>query len=444
MAVYVGIMVIVMAFVLEAALQLGLAATQLGTAWDFRRQREVEARAVAVAVKEAILAVSETAPSNASDGLPAEVASKVGSIVNGTTGVTITGSPANASVLPPSNPQWPGASPVGVAMPNFATLASVGPIGRNLQSILSAGPIADLGTKTFSFTQTSTLTSETPNYIVTARMFSVPVTNFNWVAYGLPATTNGVVNTPPTSPSGTWFAMPSPGNSGLAAPLVHAYSGETGTFPEMFGGSGSALPSYQYRDLVSVCWNTFEYWTSLNYQNALLVAATAVNTFDYTNPTNLPSGVTWDGTTATLDLGATTATAIVFVDSLGGNTLKIVGAPDDSQAPVIVAIRNFSGVQTNVQLQGTNSRSTILYLPCTALTPLAAGINFRGAVLLFTDSTTPSINTIAVTGLVGYPQMWSNPPNLTAGPDSGAINVQADLAPYAPRILLVSSRASVQ
>jgi hypothetical protein len=164
-----------------------------------------------------------------------------------------------------------------------------------------------------------------------------------------------------------------------------------------------------------------------------------LNTFDFSNPASLPSGVTWDGTKATLDLGVTTASLIVFVDSVGGNTIQITGAAAVG-TPVVVAVRNFSAVQTIVHIASNNSRTVLLYLPNTNLSPLVANLTIRAGVLLFPNSSASSTS-LGVSGFVAYPQMWANPPALISYQDAQAVS---DLSTVAPRVLLVATRAFVQ
>jgi hypothetical protein len=433
-AVYTGISLIVLTMVLAAAIRLGMASFMLGTSWDILRQRQVESRAVSQATKEAILAVWETAATPSVNSLGTEISNHLTGVTTGVTGVTVSSSTANNSVVLPANPQWPAATPTAVAT---LSLTAVSGLGRTLQSLLAANPVSDLGTRTFSFSEANTnYPGETPTYQVTAHLFSVPITNFNWIAYGLPTTAGGVVTSVPTAPSTMGVSAQA---DGITAPIANGYGGETGTFTEMFGGIGTALPAFYYRDLVSTCWNTFEYWTCLSFQNQLLSTAGTLNTFDFSNPASLPSGVTWDGTKATLDLGVTTASLIVFVDSVGGNTIQITGAAAVG-TPVVVAVRNFSAVQTIVHIASNNSRTVLLYLPNTNLSPLVANLTIRAGVLLFPNSSASSTS-LGVSGFVAYPQMWANPPALISYQDAQAVS---DLSTVAPRVLLVATRAFVQ
>jgi hypothetical protein len=432
--VFVAVMMVALLFTLAAMFQLSLAAFTTGAAWDVRRQRTVELHSVQVAVKEAVLAKIETAPVQSLNSLVTELTNRVSSVADA--GVTITGSLANNAIVLPSNPQWPTATPIAAAVPDFTTTALSG-IGRNLQGILSAGDIADLGTRTFSFTETSTSNlGETPTYQVSVRLFSVPLSNFTWIAYGQPDLTGGVVTNPPTPPS---FPATGPalGNS-YTSPLVHAYAvGQSGTFATMFSGTGTDLP-YFYRDLVGLTWNAFEYWTSLTYQDSLLTAAGVAQTFDFGAPGVLPSGVTWDGTRATLDIRATTSSVIVFVDATGGGIVRLIGGATTA-TPVVVGIRNFTSTPTTIEIATNNARTVLLYAPNSAIRPLAANLNWRGEVLLFGNSSVAAPG-MTVNGSVAYPQSFVSPPALTASPDAQA---QQDLEQIAPRALFVSTRGTL-
>ena len=432
--IYVSVMLVLLSFILLEALQLSLAAYALAGGWDVRKQRDFEARSCAIAVKEAILAVAETATTTSGNTLVAELNSRLTGITNGTTGISLTSNAANNSIAIPSTPQWPTGTPLTVSTATFSNAAYLG-IGRNAQALLGAGPVAALAGNPLSFTFTETNGSyagETTTYQVNANCYSIPISNFNWIPYGLP-TQAGVGTTSPTAPS---FSKAASG-LGFTTVLANGYSGEAGTFPEHFGGMGTGLPGY-YRDLTSLTWNLFEYWTSLSYQNALYTAAGASNIFDYSNTGNLPNGVTWDGTRAYINLGTTTASVVVFVDSLGGNILRLTGAGATGN-PVVVVIRNFSSTPTTVEISGGNARSTVVYAPNSTITPLSAGLSFRGAFLLFPNSTA-SGTSLNVNGLVAYPQTFAAPPNMVAYVDAQA---QSDLAPVAPRFLLISTRGFV-
>lgn len=422
-------MIVLTLYLLTTLFQATLAASTSSLAWDIRRQRDIEARALASTTKEAILSLAETAPTSATANLASEIAIRAAAVANGSATIRITSSSANAGVSLPANPQWPTALPVPVATPTFTSGTALSGIGRNLQWLLGAGRIADLGTRTFSFTQTNTaVPGETATHVVTARLFSVPIGNFNWIAYGLPSVSGGVISGVPPSPSFTKSA-------GFMAPLATAYAAEAGSFPELFGGIGSTLP-YYYRDLVSLTWNTFEYWTGLSYQNALLASAGIANTFDYTSPSNQPSGLTWDGTNATLDLSTTSASLVVVVDSVGGNRLRVVGSATTGN-PVVVAVRNFSSAKTIVELTSNNSRTTLLYAPNCTVGPSSAGLSMRGGVLLFPNSTVSSA--FSVSGLVAYPQALLTAPPIQAVPDAQA---RLDLETVTPRALLVATRGA--
>ncbi len=424
-AAYVAVMVVAMMLLLAALFQVSLAAFTTSLAWDIRRQRQIEARAVASATKEAILSVAETAPTTSTATLSSAIATRVGAVSSGTS--VIVSNASNNTITLPDNPQFPFGSPVNAAVGNFSSLT---PVGRNLQALLSAGRFADLGTRVFAFTETnSAIPGETTQYDITARLFSVPLGNFTWIAYGQPSAVGGVSSGTPNAPT---FTRP----SSFVSPLANSYAGESGTFPSLFNGLGTGLP-YFYRDLVSLTWNAFEFWTSLTYQNALLTSAGASGTFDFTKPDNVPSGVIWNGSVAAVNLSVTTAGLIVFVDSLGTGVVEITGSASNG-LPVVIAVRNFTSTKTQVRLLNNNSRTVLLYAPNTTITPQSANISIRGALLMF--PTTAVDGAFSVSGLVAYPQLFAAAPNLTAYPDTQA---QTDLENITPRVLLLSTRSNL-
>lgn len=425
-AIYVTILLISTLVILAASLRLTLGAATAEAGWDVRRQRVIAGRSLAQAVKEAVLATAELAPATAANPLGTELDRRVAALVNAGPGVTLTGDPANAAVALPANPQWPGDTPVAAGAPTVAMLTGA---GRNLQALLGAGNVADLGTRTFAFNETdASLPTDATTYSVHLRFFSVPLTNFNWIAYGRPTSAGGISAVTPPAPAFTPAA-------GFAAPLATASGAQTGTFTSVLGGAAPALP-YFYRDLVGLTWNAFEYWISGSYQSALLAAAQA-NIFDFANPGTGPGEVTWDGTRATVNLETAHVPLLVFVDSLGGSTLRLNGA-SEAGAPLCVAIRNFSATPTTIEIAGNNARSVLLYAPNSRINPATAGLNFRGGVLFFAN--TQLAGSWAVNGFVAYPQTVA-PPSLVVYPDDRA---RQDLEALAPRALLVSARGLIQ
>lgn len=446
-AIFTAAFIVLALFLITTLFEASLANVSVSSSWDVRRQLDIEARAIAYATKESILAVAETSPTNSPTSLSSNIASRIAAISTGSPSITISSNASNGSVSLPANPQWPSSTPATTtryssAPTNSFTIDPRIGIGLDIQKLIHAGPFATLGTLSLAFSRSNSFApSDSTNYTVLVKLFSVPLGNYNWIPYGLPSRSNGVISGLPPVPGFARPTGPVPTTAGFGfgftAPVVTAYGGEVGTFPEMFEGTGSTLP-YYYRDLVSLTWNAFEYWTSLTYQNSLLTAAGATNTFDFTSPSNLPSGVTWDGTSATLDLSTTTASLIVFVDSLGAGRIKLVGAAAIG-TPVVVAVRNFSTVQTTLEITSSNSRSVLLYAPNTNVTATSAGLSTRGGVLLFPDS---SVGTgFTMFGLVAYPQFFSAAPAITGAFDTQA---QDDLKDITPRVLLVSARASVQ
>ena len=440
-AVYVAVTVTAIMFLLLASMEMTISAYSVALGWDVRRQREIEARSVAQIVKEAILATAETSPSPSSDSLSDEVASRI-SAAWPSASLTITDSTNYAAVTVPTNPQWPLGVPHSTATLDFTASSGRG-LGRNIQALLSPGQIADLGSSTFSFEQENAATpGETTPYRVVARYFSVPLTNYSWVAYGDPSTTGGVVATPPTPPTFTRA-------SGFSSPIVHAHTaGQSSTFSDMYPGmttgtTSDTLSSF-YRDLVSVTWNAYAYWTSGTYQNTLQSFATSNScAYSFAAPSTIPTGanssITWDGTRAVLNLSvAATPSLIVFSDPNGGNTLRITGSASGTINPVMVVIRNYSSTRTIIELSGNNTRPVFIYAPNTRINPLTAGLVIRGGVLLFPNSQIGSA--FSLSGSVAYPQSFSPTPPITVTPDA---TFKTAFANMAPRALVVSVRGTL-
>lgn len=441
-AVYVAVSVTAIMFLLLASLQLTLSSYTIAVAWDVRRQREVESRSVAQIVKESLLSKYETAPSTDSRALNTIIAERLLAAWP-TSALTVTDTTNYTGFSAPSNPQWPSSVPAATSTLDFTSAAASG-LGRNFQALLAAGPVADLGTSTFTFQQASTATpGETPIYQVTARYFSVPLTNFEWVAYGDPSTAGGVSATVPSAPTFTRA-------SGFQSPIAHSFTkGDTGTFPEMYptmsnGATSDYIPSF-YRDIVSATWNAFAYWTGATYQNGLLSNATSNSClYNFLTPAATPTGaggsVTWDGTRAILNMSVVAAPRLlVFNDLNGGGTLRITGdAVGVSSNPVVVVVRNYSATRTIIELSGNNTRPVLIYALNSRIAPLTAGLSIRGGVLLFNNSAVSSGFTLA--GSLAYPQSFTSVPPITVTPDTTATNAFASIV---PRAFLVSTRGII-
>lgn len=438
LAAVVVIMIVAITLMLASALNLTLSSFVLGSAWEVKRTRDVAARATAAVVKDSILAKYEFSTDPDSRTLQTIVGNRVASIWV-SSGPAISDTTDYTAFSAPSTAQWPDVTPATATAMDFTTTEGRG-LGRNLQTLLSAGPVTDLGTRSFSFSFTSG--GDVSSYTVSARLFSVPLTNFSLIPYADPSATGGVATSPPPEPSFTR-------SSTLSAPLVHAYTvGATNTFTDLWpsGSAGATmdnLPLY-YRDLVGLTWNAFTAWRSDDFKNLLYIRAVGSNSvYSFSTPSTIPTGltgtVTYASGVAAVNLGSNSAPSlIVFEDSTGGGSVRLDGATSGPTTPLVIVIRNQSATRTTVRLNGNNSRPVLIYAWNSTLTPSSAGVSFRGGILLFTNTVVSSSFNVA--GSLFYPQTSASAPAITVTPDATA---RTALATVAPRALLVSARPSL-
>ena len=328
------------------------------------------------------------------------------------------------------------------------------------------GPVTDLGRLTYTFARASTQApGEDATYTVNADLFSVPLTNVDVVAYGLPS--SGLI--PAQAP-----ALP-PGTVGSGVSALVVTSNDPGNdptaFPDLFAPSGPEQLPYQYRNAASFAWNAYEYLWNIAYQDALLNAGKtqadpgnqavsgtdptpptgalydfSVPAFDAANPGNYPcnptiAGLSLSGSTLTVDCSAVRSQVIAIVDAEGVGTVNISGSAS-SGTPFVLLIRNTAGAQgrTQVNFSGSNSRPVIFYLE-NANVVFTGSPQIEGA--LFLDPTTSAAGAVTWFGHLSF-----YGPASPLGTLALALNddpaVKAALAPLAPRVLLVSTSSTRQ
>ncbi len=451
-------------FLLLGSLQITLVSFKIGEAWDIRRQREIEAHAVAQIVKECSYKKFETSASTAKDSLSRLISdSLIAAWPNPS--LVIKDTTQYGTITTPANPQFPHETPVNTRPLDFKSPEGQN-IGRNLQALLSAGPVADLGLNTFSFQKVSS--PEAPLYEVNVRHFSVPLTNFNWIAYGDPKDKKGVTATRPN------FPRVESTSGEIVTPLCHAYTvGNDDTTSDLYpstlasGNRAASLPGAYYRELVSLTWNAFAYWTATDYQdqaydyaekngwlykwqdkhnipNQLKGALTCPKGGQ--NPEHPRAGETW------LDLGKNLPPLIVFEDTgnnIESNTLRLednsVTAPSE---PVVIMIRNNPNNKhkTIIKISEHIKRPVLLYAPYTMINPLSSLHTLRGAVLFFPDSELGKQKlgediVLHIKGSIFYPQTSGNTSlNTSLVKVENDDGVKEALAKVVPRALLLSSR----
>lgn len=440
--------------ILVANFQLNYAVGSTSDAYDTFSSETTEKNGVAQIVKESILAIGETAITDSGSSLQTEIQNRLSSVTF-PAGVTVALDPATTANMPavPANLFYPNPAPASAQPEYFAatsaggsTIPAIAGMGNLLTSLAVQGPVSYLGNLTFNFDRANTNGdgSADPNdsqiYTVNADLFSVPLTNVDLVAYGLP-TTGSIPTAAPAIPPGSL-------GSGVSTLIVTSNNpaNDSTAYPDLFASSATEHLPYQYRNAVSFSWNAYEYLWSSAYQNALLGAATLNNAiYNFSSPPapgNMPAGVTVIGNTVTVDCSAVTGNIVAIVDSPSpssppGNNVVILGNPLNG-SPFILLVRNTGGTHTNVTFLGSNNRPAIFYLENSTV-GFTGDPQIQGA--LFLDKSSTASGTVTWFGHFSFygPTNPFGTLNLTLA-DNPA--VKSALAALAPRVLLVSTSAT--
>jgi hypothetical protein len=421
------------------------------TAADMRHQRQTEATACAQAVTESLYACAETIPPHydpnnnpltPSPSLSAQLTSRLGLVAANTPGLSLSlastytppsggtaiSTPAIPVVLPIG--QFPSYTPPSVTVTPSSDLPGV---GRLYQDFAADQPANQLGSCTVFINRSMAgdQSGEAAVYAVQAYWASVPLVDWNVIAYGLPSTT-GTTNAPPVGqpPGG------SP-RSALRVLLVHTFNNEATASAQLLNSAN--LP-YFYRNQVSAGWDTWEYIWSSTYQNALTATASASGAlYDTANPNPTAPGLTGSGTSATISLGAVTSQVVSFVDAYGGGSLTITGSSTGG-TPVAILVSNYNQASpTVVTFSGNNSRPVILYLVNAALN--GNSTTFDGAVWLNPGSSVTG--TFNLVGSIAFYEANSFP-NVSVYADPSYPALAEALAPISPAAFIASSTGTLQ
>lgn len=438
---------VIATMILIANFDLNYAVNQSGDAYDVFHSQMVEKNGVCQIVKESILAVAETAPTESGNSLQGEIANRLAALTFPDGGSISLNNAASATAVP-ANPSFPGGTPLPASQPAYFAPSTytraIAGMGNLFGSLVIQGPAADLGRITFSFTRTSgTEANDSRLYTVNADLFSVPVTNVDVVAYGLPAS-GTVCTASPSMPAGFFGS----GTSCLVVTSNNPANDAT-AYPDLFNPTGAEELPYQFRNAASFSWNAYEYLWSAAYQDSLL------STAEQPTPANLappaPQGSVYDfsaaeepvitgvsssGNTVTINCSQVTAPVVEVVDSEGIGSVQIIGSPSGG-LPFVLIVRNTAGAQgqTPVTFTGNNLRPVLFYME-NASVAFSGTPQILGGLLLDPTSSVTG-------GFVWYGHIsFYGPANpLAAVPatvtDSPA--VKAALADLAPRVLLVST-----
>jgi hypothetical protein len=433
-SVAVLIFSIVAVLILVANFNLNYAANASGDAFDTFNSEVVEKNGLAQIVKESILAVGETATTDSGNTLQTEIQNRLGSM-SFPSGVSLALGTAVPAV--PANPFFPSGTPAAVAQPAYFPGSPLGiaGLGNLFTSLAAQGPIANLGGLAFTFNRTSANSpGDNRSYTVNANVFSVPLTNVDVVAYGLPAT--GLIPAAaPAVPAGFF----SSGVSCLVATSNNPSNDPT-AYPDLFNPTGPEKLAYQFRNAVSFSWNAYEFLWSYPYQDSLRNAATALGaTYDFSAAQNpVIPGVTAAGNSIAIDCSAVQGSIVAVVDSEGIGSVTIQGSAA-AGSPFVLLIRNTAGTlgRTQVNFTGNNNRPAIFYLENSNVS-FAGNPQIQGA--LFLDPTTLAAGNVTWFGHFSFyaPASPLGTLNITM---SDTPSVKTALAALAPRVLLVSTTA---
>lgn len=438
----VFIFAVVSVLILVANFKLNYAVSATSDGYDTFSSQLVEKNGVAQIVKESILAIRETANVTGTS-LQTEIQHRLSSLTFAP-GVTVALDPNSTVPGVPANPFFPSGSPAASSQPNyFSPSGNTRPLagmGNLFSSLCALGPSADLGRLTVTFDRTSSASpDDNRTYAVNADLFSVPLTNVDVIAYGLPST-GSIPQSAPAVPAGFF-------GTDVSSLVVTSNNptNDSTAYSDLFASSGAEQLPYQYRNAVSFSWNAYEYLWSPTYQGALLSAANNAGTiynfstsFDPNNLHPFP-GVTVDpsGNAVTVDCSAVTGSIVAIIDPNGTGSVTITGSPT-SGLPFVLLVRNTAGSSTPVAFAGDNNRPAIFYLE-NASASFSGSPQIQGA--LFLDPRAVASGSVTWFGHLSFygPSGTLSTLNITMA-DSPA--VKSALAQLAPRVLLVSTSAT--
>lgn len=434
---------------LLANFNLNYAVNETSDAFDVFHSQMVEKNGIAQIVKESILAVGETATTQSANSLQTEITNRLAALTF-PDGGSIALNTANSASAVPANTFYPAGTPASASQPEYfsasAYTRAIAGMGNLFTSLVIQGPAADLGRLTFSFTRSSGAQgNNSRTYTVNADLFSVPLTNIDVIAYGLPA--SGQVPTcAPALPTGFIGS-----NTSCLVVTSNNPANDATAYPDLFNPVGAEQLPYQYRNAASFTWNAYEYVWSTAYQDELISAAEQPTSANQPSPAPQGSvydfsaaqepvitGVTASGNAITIDCSQVTAPIIEVVDSEGIGAVTILGSASTG-LPFVLVVRNTagSGNQTPVTFSGNNLRPVLYYFENASVafsgTPQVLG----GLLLDPTSSVTGSFIWYGHVSFYGP----ANPFASAVATVNDSPAVKTALEDLAPRVLLVSTNS---
>lgn len=436
---------------LLANFNLNYAVNETSDAFDVFHSQMVEKNGVAQIVKESILAVAETAPTQSANSLQTEINNRLAAL-SFPDGGSINLQTAGSATAVPANGFYPAGTPASASQPEYFSASTytraISGMGNLFTALAIQGPAADLGRLTFSFTRVSgsgAQANDSRTYTVNADLFSVPLTNVDVVAYGLPAS-GQVPTSAPVMPEGFFGS----GTSCLVVTSNNPANDAT-AYPDLFNPVGAEQLPYQYRNAASFSWNAYEYLWSSSYQDLLLAAAEQPTSANLPSPA--PQGSVYDfsaaqepvitgvsaaGNALTINCSLVTAPIIEVVDSEGIGSVTVVGSPTGG-IPFVLVVRNTagSGNQTPVTFAGNNLRPVLYYFE-NANVSFSSTPQVLGGLLL--DKTSSVSGSFIWYGHVSF-YGPSNPFASVIATVNDSPAVKTALEDLAPRVLLVSTNS---
>jgi hypothetical protein len=397
------------------------------------------------------LAVRETAPQNSTNTVAQEIDNRLAAI-SFNSGVSI----SLASFTPiPAHTFYPfGTAPAVSTIPLIGgSLPALQGQGNLAIAMASQGPVGELQTASnsylFQYTFTRSVSgnaAETRTYTVNAELYSVPVTNYDMVAYGLPSSGTVPLTEPVLGP-GFSFA------SGVSRLVVTSNnpSNDPTAYPDIYTPLTPEILPTQFRNGVSFSWDAYEFIWGNTYQNGLLSAAALAGptyTFNFSAPGTLPAWFSLSGSTLTVNVASIPTSTpvgapptIAVVDPLGSNSVVINGSgTNGSQAAFVLVVQNTTAptTQTTVSFNSTVNRPFLFYaLNCNVV--FSGAPQLQGGILL--DKNCAANGGLTLDGHISFygPANTLSNLNLTL---NDSPTVKAALAPIAPRVLLVAAKGS--
>jgi len=390
LAVVVLVFLVVTGLVLQAFVQWSLGDERIGYAVDQADQRRAEVSSLENVVKEALLLHYET-------GLTATPPAVSTLINEGLKMVT------GGAVQSTSLPGMPGWSPATFQAPfaSYRDGASTSLGGGFSASVESAQPralrrldnvrlphlppilVRNGLSDTFAFNFSRASPTAT-SYRVTARLWQVPITDFEILAYVTP--TDGTL--PPIS------RIPALGTNTLSEPAVRAGLVLTGLSSGPGAVATDTLPASQ-REIVSLAGINWSYIWSSAFRYALISSLPPDDSVVYEArqvTRELPGGVAadWDNVVVTVAVSEFAGNGFYFLQSDSGlTTLALQQGSGAETSPLILYLDGgtAAGNRLQVQILGSLTRPCILYLVNANVVSPGSALEITGA-LLFSPTAT--------------------------------------------------------